>query len=86
MLVCWLDYLRVAYGQAHQGWEREDGMTKKRKGLARKARPTKEELLKKLSKLNRILSHSEEDYKVGDHIIEVHKITGELYKRHLRVK
>lgn len=61
-------------------------MTKKRKGLTPTARPTIGELITKLSKLNRIISHSEENYNVGEHIVEVHRITGELYRRHLRVR
>ena len=59
--------------------------SKKNKGLAG-TKPKTDELLKKLKKLNRIISHSEENYQVGEHIIQVHEITGELYKRHLRVK
>lgn len=47
---------------------------------------TTTELVKKLSNLNRILAHSEERFKLGDVIIETHRITGELFKRNERLK
>lgn len=62
-------------------------MAKKKKGLTVKAKPeTTEILVKKLRSFNRIISHSNNTVKVGDAIVESLKVTGVLYKKHLRVK
>lgn len=61
-------------------------MSKKEKSPTAIELKSTRELVAEISKLNRILAHSKEDFRLGDKIIQIHKITGELCKRNRRVK